>query len=240
MAITTRVWGAGKILLLAAALAGTYVLFAVIAIRVANRAREVRVPDLTGRTVQEATTLVAAEGLSLRVEERSRLHPTVPAGRISEQDPAPGTTARRQRPIKAWLSLGPRSARVPNLMGETERTARMRLDQDGLRVSEVAEVRTAEFPTDVVIAQAPPGGSTGSEVALLVNRGERSASYVMPDLIGVDGDRAADYLRKRGFRVAVVGDHPYPGVPAGVVIRQTPAGGFQIAPGEAISLEVSR
>ena len=240
MAITTRVWGAGKILLLAAALAGTYVLFAVIAIRVANRAREVRVPDLTGRTVQEATTLVAAEGLSLRVEERSRLHPTVPAGRISEQDPAPGTTARRQRPIKAWLSLGPRSARVPNLMGETERTARMRLDQDGLRVSEVAEVRTAEFPTDVVIAQVPPGGSTGSEVALLVNRGERSASYVMPDLIGVDGDRAADYLRKRGFRVAVVGDHPYPGVPAGVVIRQTPAGGFQIAPGEAISLEVSR
>ena len=31
-----------------------------------------------------------------------------------------------------------------------------------------------------------------------------------------------------------------PGVPAGVVIKQTPAGGFQIAPGEAISLEVSR
>jgi beta-lactam-binding protein with PASTA domain len=77
-------------------------------------------------------------------------------------------------------------------------------------------------------------------VGLLVNRGEESASYVMPDLIGVDGERAADFLRRRGFRAAVVGDHPYPGVPAGVVIRQNPAGGFQIAPGEAISLEVSR
>ena len=33
----------------------------------------------------------------------------------------------------------------------------------------------------------------------------------MPDLIGVNGDRAADVLRGRGFRVAVVGSKPYPG-----------------------------
>ena len=62
----------------------------------------------------------------------------------------------------------------------------------------------------------------------------------MPDLIGVNGDRAADLLRTHGFRVSVVGDHPYPGVPAGIVIRQNPQGGFQIAPSDSISLEVSR
>ena len=62
----------------------------------------------------------------------------------------------------------------------------------------------------------------------------------MPDLIGVNGDRAADILRGRGFRVAVVGSNPYPGVAAGVVIRQSPQAGFQIGPGEPISLEVSR
>ena len=45
-------------------------------------------------------------------------------------------------------------------------------------------------------------------MSLLVNRGERGASYVMPDLIGVDGERAADILRNRGFRVAVVGIEP--------------------------------
>ena len=73
-----------------------------------------------------------------------------------------------------------------------------------------------------------------------MNRGERAAGYVMPDLIGVDGDRAADILRSAGFRVAVVGEHPYPGVPAGFVLRQSPPAGFQIAPGEPISLEVSR
>jgi beta-lactam-binding protein with PASTA domain len=62
----------------------------------------------------------------------------------------------------------------------------------------------------------------------------------MPDLIGVNGDRAADMLRGHGFRVAVVGSNPYPGVAAGIVLRQNPQAGFQIAPGEPISLEVSR
>jgi beta-lactam-binding protein with PASTA domain len=77
-------------------------------------------------------------------------------------------------------------------------------------------------------------------VALLVNRGERGARYVMPDLIGVNGERAANALRARGFRATVVGEHPYPGVPPGIVLRQNPQAGFQIAPGEPISIEVSR
>jgi beta-lactam-binding protein with PASTA domain len=62
----------------------------------------------------------------------------------------------------------------------------------------------------------------------------------MPDMIGVNGDRAIEILRGQGFRVAVVGATPYPGVAAGVVIRQAPQAGFQIAPGEPISIEVSR
>ena len=106
------------------------------------------------------------------------------------------------------------------------------------------EVRAAglhdDYPTDVVVSQTPPPSAKGGRISLLVNRGQRSSTFVMPDLIGVNGDRAADVLRTRGFRAAVVGDHPYPGVPAGVVLRQNPQAGFQIAPGEAISLEVSR
>jgi beta-lactam-binding protein with PASTA domain len=77
-------------------------------------------------------------------------------------------------------------------------------------------------------------------VALLINRGELGARYVMPDLIGVNGERAAGLLRARGFRATIVGDHPYPGVPPGIVLRQSPQAGFQIAPNEPISLEVSR
>jgi serine/threonine-protein kinase len=129
---------------------------------------------------------------------------------------------------------------VPPLIGESERTAQLRMQQDGLELAALSEVRSAEYPSDAVIAQTPPAKSRAPRVALLVNRGERGATYVMPDLIGVNGDRSADLLRVRGFRVAVVGDHPYPGVPSGIILRQNPQAGFQIAPGEPISLEVSR
>ena len=75
---------------------------------------------------------------------------------------------------------------------------------------------------------------------LLLNRGEQAVTYVMPDVIGTDGERAAEVLRGHGFRVAIVGSQPYPGVPPGTVVRQQPAGGFQVAAADPISLEVSR
>jgi beta-lactam-binding protein with PASTA domain len=40
--------------------------------------------------------------------------------------------------------------------------------------------------------------------------------------------------------VAIVGSQPYAGVPSGTVLRQQPAGGFQVSPSDPISLEVSR
>jgi serine/threonine-protein kinase len=240
MALKTRVWGAGKLLLLGGALLLTYLLFAAAAMRIALRTREVVVPPLAGRTVSEATALLSASGLHLKVEEGARVDPRVPAGQIMSQEPVEGVSTRRDRSVKVWVSAGPRTTIVPALIGESERTARMRVSQEGLELDQLAAFRSADYQSDAVIAQTPVARSHAPKVSLLVNRGERGATYVMPDLIGVNGDRAADLLRTRGFRVAVVGDHPYPGVPAGVVLRQNPQAGFQIAPGEPISLEVSR
>src|SRR5438067_764056 len=240
MALKARVWTAGKLLLLAAALGATYLIFAAGAMRVALRTREVQVPDLTGRTTNEATAAAGNLGLALKVDESRRPDPKVPAGRVVSQEPAPGTVSRTQRTLRIWLSAGSRAATVPRLIGETERSAQLRIQQDGLLLTATSEIRSQDMPADVVVAQNPPERSAVGQVALLVNRGERGSSYVMPDLIGVNGDRAADVLRNHGFRVAVVGSSPYPGVAAGIVIRQSPQAGVQIGPGEPISIEVSR
>src|SRR3954465_15642126 len=240
MALRTRVWSAGKLLLLGLALLGTYMLFAAASMRVALRTREVQVPDFTNRTANEATALATNLGLGVKVDETRRPDPKIGAGRVLAQEPAAGSTARRQRTVRVWLSSGLHAAMVPMLVGESERPAQLRLAQDGLTLASLSEIRAEDLPSDVVIAQTPPAKASSGRVSLLVNRGERGATYVMPDLIGVNGDRAAEVLRARGFRVAVVGSNPYPGVAAGVVIRQSPQAGFQIAPGEPISLEVSR
>jgi serine/threonine-protein kinase len=240
MALSTRVLGAGKRLLLAGALLLTYFVFAAAAMRLAVKSRDVVVPALSGKTVNEAAGVLAPSGLNLKVEEVRRPDTAVPAGQILNQDPQPGVRTRRERIVKVWVSAGPRATKVPSLLGESERTAQLRAQQEGLQLASIAEVRSADYTTGAVVAQNPPPNSTGARLTLLVNRGERGLTYVMPDLIGVNGDRAADLLRTRGFRVSVVGDHPYPGVSAGIVLRQSPQGGFQIGPSDPISLEVSR
>jgi serine/threonine-protein kinase len=240
MPLKTRVWSAGKLLLLGGGLLLTYVLFAAAAMRVALKTREVVVPPLAGKTVNEASATLADVGLSLKVEEARRLDPKVPAGQILAQEPQAGLRTRRQRSVKAWVSAGPRSTIAPSLVGETERTAQLRVQQEGFTSGPIAEIRSTDYLAGVVVAQNPPAKAKAETISMLVNRGEREATYVMPDLIGVNGDRAADVLRTRGFRVAVVGDHPYPGIPGGIVLRQNPQAGFQIARGEPISIEVSR
>jgi eukaryotic-like serine/threonine-protein kinase len=240
MALKARVWNASKIVLLAGGLFATYLLFAAASMRLALKAREVQVPDLVNRTASEATALAGDLGLSVQVDDARRPDEKIAAGRVIMQEPPAGSTSRRQRSLKVWLSAGQRVATVPPLVGESERAAQLRLAQDGIVPAAISEIRSQDYPSDVVIAQEPPAKTAAAQVALLVNRAERGTIYVMPDLIGVNGDRAADSLRSRGFRVAVVASNPYPGVPPGVVLRQNPQGGFQLAPGEPISLEVCR
>jgi len=235
-----RLWSAGKLLAVAACLLATYLVFAVTAMRVALRVREVQVPDVRNHTVAEATAALADHGLVLKVDESQRLDPKIPAGNIANQEPSAAIVTRRQRSIRVWLSSGPRITIIPALTGQTERAAQMRLQEDGLSIVELAEVRSSEYPDGTVIGQNPVAASSGTEVSLLVNRGEQNNTYVMPDVIGVSGNRALDALRARGFRVAIVGELPYPGIPPGIVVRQSPTAGFQIGAGDPISLEVSR
>ena len=72
MALTTRVWSAGKILMLVAGLAATFVLFFAASVRFALKAREVQVPNLTNRTANEATAIAGDLGLTLRVDDTRR------------------------------------------------------------------------------------------------------------------------------------------------------------------------
>jgi serine/threonine-protein kinase len=239
-ALSDRVWALGKALALLGALGGTFLLSATLGMRAALESREVQVPQLVGRTVEDASVQVSALGLTLQVDENPRIDPIVPRGRVMQQEPGAGLVARTRRSVRVWMSAGQTTTTVPALVGQTERTARIRLQQDALTLATVAEFRSPDYAADAVVAQDPPAAATAPGVSLLINRGEQATTFVMPDVIGMDGLRAAEALRARGFRVTIVGSQPYPGVPPGTVVRQEPAGGFQVGASEAISLEIRR
>lgn len=240
MAIGRRVWGVGKVLLLLGALAATFLLAFAVSMRLAIRAGQVQIPDLTNLSVEDATRALQDLELRPRIEEMRKPDARIAAGRVAQQDPPAGEAARPQRTVKIWLSAGARTTAVPALVGQTERTARLRAVQDGVTLATISEVDLPDYPADTIVAQQPAPPARATQVSLLVNRGDQTVTFVMPDVIGMDGSKVEAALRAAGLRVTIVGSQAYPGVPAGTVVRQQPASGYQVGPSDAISLEVSR
>jgi serine/threonine-protein kinase len=238
--IRHRVWTWGRWALLLAGLLVTYSVFLLASMRVVIKAREVTVPDVHGKPVEEATQILAGMGLTVLLDPLRRVDTKVPANHVLTLEPPAGSVIRRQRPVRIRVSDGAQASIVPALSGESERTAQIVLKQSNVTLIQTAEIQSGDYPQGVVVAQDPPGKSRASNVSLLINRGEAGITYVMPDLIGTSGSRVAEILRRRLFRVSIVGEVPYPGLPAGTVVRQSPQAGFQLAPGDPITLEISR
>jgi eukaryotic-like serine/threonine-protein kinase len=239
MPFGARVWTLGKVLVLLGALAATFLAAFGVSMRVALRTTEVTVPALAGVTVNDATAALGELGLALRVDDGRRPDDRVPAGRIMQQDPAPGTRARRQRTVRVWVSTGPRTVLVPNVVGEPERTARIRLEQGEITIVATSAIKSTDYAPDTVIAQTPEPETVASQVRLLVNRGEPALTYVMPDVTGTDGERAAEVLRQQGLQVAIA-NVPVTDKPLGTVTRQQPPAGAPVATTDVVSLEVNR
>ncbi len=222
------------------ALVATYAVFFLAGLRVTTHAREVKVPDLRGKSVPEATAALNAVGLVLRVEEPRRPDKTVPADHVLSQEFEPGFVVRRARVVRVKISDGQREPVLPVVAKLPEKTAEDALTAGQVAIGYRAEVRTANYPPGAVVAQDPDAGQRGATVNLLINRGDAGIGYVVPDLIGTLASKATEVLRSQNFRVAVGTEVPYPGLPAGVVVKQTPQPGYRIQQTETITLEVSK
>jgi serine/threonine-protein kinase len=226
--------------LLALALLATAALSAFTTMHVVMLSEVVPVPPLGGTRVPEAGALAARHGLLVRVEGK-RYDPEVPRGRIADQRPRPGANLKRERSIRVWLSLGPERLEVPAVEGQSVRTAQLSLEQARVPLARVVEVDDAR-PVGTVLSQHPGPGATeaiGEGVSLLVSRGRPAPRFVMPDLIGQPAEGLLEELERHGLKVTDVRTRRYPGVPAGVVLRQAPAAGHPVDPLVPVSLEVS-
>nr|MBA2637262.1 protein kinase [Solirubrobacterales bacterium] len=76
----------------------------------------VRVPEVTGRTVRDASARLRAEGFEVRSERRSSSR--VGRDMVLRQDPRAGTTREEGSVVRLVVSSGPRSVRLPNVVGD--------------------------------------------------------------------------------------------------------------------------
>jgi len=207
------------------------------------RGRSVSTPNLVGKSVANAKAACADLGLEMSIDPANRRNSDkVAAGNIVWQNKNPGTTnlMKRGAAIRVELSAGPLVLRVPEMSGQTPRTALLRLAQQNLKLGTLAYV---DETRQGILSEEPPQGTVvGAQtaVSMLVGVTPSPPQYVMPDLIDHPLDQARPALEARHLNVATVKYEGYPGIPDGVIIRQFPLRGAPVSARDAISVVVSR
>jgi serine/threonine-protein kinase len=127
--------------------------------------RPVDVPDVSGKTYDEAASLLDA--VNLRAKRTDVYSDTVPEGRVVSTSPAAGSTAHVGDTVTVNVSKGPRPVKVPDVVGMKDGDAKKLLEQAGFHVDE----RKLPGGPHQVLRQSPPGGSLaprGSTVVIYV------------------------------------------------------------------------
>jgi len=119
----------------------------------------VTVPDLSGKTLDEALTLLQAAGLTKG--KLTQVHtPRLPAGRILNQRPAGGTVVERGFPVGILLSQGNLDERyvMPDLIGLRADGVIGRLNAWGFKVADIRYVYYPGADAGLIVKQVPPNG----------------------------------------------------------------------------------
>jgi beta-lactam-binding protein with PASTA domain len=205
--------------------------------------RSVAVPDLAGKTPEEALRVARAAGLQLEEQEsRARFDERIPNGRVLLQQPEPGSLAKPAQVVRVVLSLGPRELRVPDLTGLAPRAAALKLSRESLELGPASWFRDPGTPPGIVAQDPEPEtpASKGEAVRVLMSRGAAEARIVMPDFVGKDAEAVRARLEKFGFRVGSARFEAYEGVQPNTVLKQFPPAGYPLSTREVVSLTVSR
>jgi serine/threonine-protein kinase len=137
-----------------------------------------------------AATLAAQDLLVLRVYEKSD---TVPEGVVIRQEPPAGTQVSPNTPITLYVSSGATEVMVPSLVGQTEASAVMLIEAQGLTVGTITVVSSANVPEGTVVASDPVANAKlplGSVVNLVLSDG----TVQIPDVRNLDVVEARNIL----------------------------------------------
>jgi beta-lactam-binding protein with PASTA domain len=222
------------------------------AMRFAIHGRQTTVPKIVGMTPPNAENALASHGLVLDASDRF-YSAEVPAGNIVSQVPLPGETVRRGWHVRVAESMGPQRVSIPDLTGDSERSAEINIRRRGLEMGTMAVAEIPNATADQVIAQTPPANATNvstPRVSMLLAATEDRKSFVVPDLRGRTEDDAVAAIIAAGLRVGSITSQPLAGADAGspetlpsgtrIVTHTVPAPGQRIWDGQPINLEVTR
>ena len=139
-------------------------------LNISSGPQPVAVPDVTGESLEQASTDLANLGFAVR---RRDVDSTEPAGTVVDQDPAASTVQPKGSTVTLSISKGPSTTAVLDVVGLDRDTATAQLEAAGFTVS-VKEQDTSDPTEDnVVLRQSPRAGAQrkrGYQVTITIGR----------------------------------------------------------------------
>ncbi|UCD00086.1 MAG: PASTA domain-containing protein [Phycisphaerales bacterium] len=191
----------------------------------------VKVPDLRGQSVAEATmTLGKAR---LRAGRQYDYYSEEKLGTVVRQSPAAGTSVSPDSAVDLFVA-SKEMVDVPDVRGHNRWEAEETIKAARLSVGEVSE-QPANLDEDIVVGQDPAAGATvgvGAAVHLWVMAGTITT---VPDLQGCSREQAQKILTAARLRLAEVLTRRS-ALKQGTIVAQSPAAGATVPIGTPVVL----
>jgi serine/threonine protein kinase len=201
---------------------------------------QVSVPNVVGKGLPEATTLLTAQ--ELKVTSTGAANPTVPRGQIVSQTPPASTMADKGSVVSVVVSSGPTSFSVPNVVGKSQSDARELLENSAGKFKVAEKVNTVDDESAKgTVLGLDPGAEgkypSGQEFTLTVSSG--SVKVTVPDVSKQNQDDAANALKAAGLTVGYENAPPGSNQPEGTVVSQNVAPGTKVDKGTKVIIRIA-
>jgi len=163
-----------------------------------------------------------------------------PKGQVVAQNPPSGEVVDEGTTVVLRVSKGTQTATVPDVLDQTESSARSELDAAGFKVQTV-HAPSDSTPEGFVSAQSPDPGTEapkGSTVTITVSTGPSSTA--VPNVVGEEKNTAKDDLQNAGFHVDVQTVPVTDPTQDNLVQDQNPDGGSQAENGSTVTIYVGK
>jgi beta-lactam-binding protein with PASTA domain/tRNA A-37 threonylcarbamoyl transferase component Bud32 len=195
------------------------------------------VPDVVGMDYADAVD--ALDQVNLDARKRT-VFSTKPDGRVVGQDPPAGEVVDEGTPVVLRVSKGEETATVPDVLDQTESSARAELEAAGFTVASV-QAPSDTTPEGLVSAQSPDPGIEArmdSTVTITVSTGPSTTT--VPNVLGEEKEQARDELKNAGFKVKVETVPVTDPAQDNVVQDQDPDGGSEAESGSTVTIFVGQ
>jgi eukaryotic-like serine/threonine-protein kinase len=160
-------------------------------------------PNLVGKTQADAFGVL---GSDFRPVTKSQASDTIAKGQVTQTDPLPGATVPVGSTVTIWISTGPASVQVPQLMGKTEDAARAALTSAGLIVHEPPGARCSDqVKVNQVAKQTPSVGTLVRKgTAVSFDLSNSACTINVPNVRTLAVDEATQLLQSQAIRFRIV------------------------------------